>query len=101
MNLIVQISIIVGLLVALLGIAKIIWQGGRTEQRVTSKLEELETSRRENSERIGRVLDEVSAHVKNESVHVNARLQEHVQNEQREWRASVDRKLDLLLTGKS
>lgn len=84
-----QVSTIGSLILILVGIGTIIYRIGKSDQNVASKLG-----------RVDEVLTEFSKHVKDESIHVNARLQEHLQLEQRDWRRNIDDKLNLLLTGR-
>jgi arginyl-tRNA synthetase len=97
MNTVVQLSLLCGLLLSLIGIGTVIYKVGRTEQKLTSKIEELEASKVENRQMIGKVLDELTAHCKDETLHVNAKLEERMYHEQSAWRGKVDEKLELLI----
>lgn len=98
-----QISIVLGLGVTVGGIVAsmlaLFYRIGKFEQNITQQLAELKQGKTENKERIEKVFTQLTEHCDDADSHVNVKLQEHLHDEQKTWRVSVDRKLELLLTG--
>lgn len=100
MDLVLKISIVAGCLVAVLSLATscvffVRWALKRERgQQSTS-----DTIKRY-GERIDDTLHILEEHCKNEALHVNARLQEHLLAEDRDWKRRVEGKLDDLTKGK-
>ncbi len=89
MDLVLKISAIASLLLMLVGIGTIIFKIGNHNATVAAQLKKMDET-----------LSELKIHMDDPDIHINTRLQEHVQEEQKTWHKNVDDKLNLLLSKK-
>lgn len=99
MQTILLISTVCGIVVMLIGFATIIYRGGRRDQKVDSALEVLAKAQTELQISGRGTLDALTVHASNVAMHVNALLEQRNYEDQKEWRANVQTKLDSLIEG--
>lgn len=103
-----QVSIVGGalivictLIVMLFKLNRLSYTIGQMQQSVTDKLDALEKGKVENGQQTARLLEDLNKHCSTPGLHVNAELERRTYDEGRDWRKSVDAKLnELLRTGK-
>jgi hypothetical protein len=92
-----EVSIIIGIVVAILGFLGMIYRQGKSEQKVLSAIESLEKSQAQDRARMAEVGQKLDAHCTIDGIHINPLLDQRTYEEQRDWRRSVNEKLDKLL----